>query len=174
MSTQLAPQVQTPSTSQSPLKVEAEKILQRIRELSDSIARRAYELFEGRGRSEGHDLEDWLRAETELLRPTQLEIVEENDRLILSAEVPGFSAEEINVAVEPNRVLLHGRREVITEENSGSTDLRECSSEEFCRSLGLSDEVDPANATATLKDGVLKLILPKSPSILPSSSRMIW
>lgn len=161
MSTQLAPQVQTPSTSQSPLKVEAEKILQRIRELSDSIARRAYGLFEGRGCSEGHDLEDWIQAESEFLRPIQLELAEEHDRLILSAEVPGFSAEEINVAVEPNRVLLHGRREVITDEKSGSTGLSECSSEEFCSSLGLSHEVDPADATATLKDGVLKLILPK-------------
>lgn len=31
------------------------------------IARRAYELFEERGREHGHDQEDWLRAEQEIL-----------------------------------------------------------------------------------------------------------
>jgi len=32
----------------------------------DIIARRAYELFEERGREDGHDLDDWLQAEHEL------------------------------------------------------------------------------------------------------------
>ena len=33
----------------------------------DAIARRAYELFEKRGREMGHDLDDWLRAEHEMM-----------------------------------------------------------------------------------------------------------
>lgn len=37
-------------------------------ELLEQIRSRAYELFEQRGRNEGHDLEDWLQAETEVLR----------------------------------------------------------------------------------------------------------
>ena len=32
----------------------------------DAIARRAYGLYEERGREHGHDLDDWLRAEREL------------------------------------------------------------------------------------------------------------
>ena len=32
----------------------------------EHIAQRAYELFEQRGRQDGHDLEDWLKAEREL------------------------------------------------------------------------------------------------------------
>jgi hypothetical protein len=34
--------------------------------ISAQIARRAYELYETRGREDGHDLEDWLRAEEEI------------------------------------------------------------------------------------------------------------
>ena len=37
------------------------------RPTDEEIARRAYELFEQRGRGHGHDLDDWLRAEHELL-----------------------------------------------------------------------------------------------------------
>jgi hypothetical protein len=35
-------------------------------ELETQIRERAYELYEARGREDGHDLEDWLRAEEEI------------------------------------------------------------------------------------------------------------
>lgn len=34
--------------------------------VGDEIRRRAYELYERRGREDGHDLEDWFRAEEEV------------------------------------------------------------------------------------------------------------
>jgi hypothetical protein len=34
--------------------------------IEEEIRNRAYELFEARGREEGHELEDWLRAEEEI------------------------------------------------------------------------------------------------------------
>ena len=37
-------------------------------ELQEKICRRAYELFEQRGRKHGHDLDDWLKAEAEIIR----------------------------------------------------------------------------------------------------------
>jgi hypothetical protein len=36
-------------------------------ELEIQIRERAYELYEARGREDGHDLEDWLRAEEEIM-----------------------------------------------------------------------------------------------------------
>jgi Protein of unknown function (DUF2934) len=36
-------------------------------ELDEKIRRRAYELYEQRGRTDGSDLEDWVQAETEVL-----------------------------------------------------------------------------------------------------------
>ena len=35
--------------------------------LAEEIRRRAYELYEERGREEGHETEDWLRAEAEIM-----------------------------------------------------------------------------------------------------------
>ncbi len=34
--------------------------------LEEAIRRRAYELYEQRGRKDGHDMDDWLRAEAEV------------------------------------------------------------------------------------------------------------
>ena len=38
--------------------------------VEEQIRTRAYELFEARGREEGHDLEDWLEAEAEITGTT--------------------------------------------------------------------------------------------------------
>jgi hypothetical protein len=37
-------------------------------ELEEQIRRRAYELYERRGREDSHDIEDWLQADAELAR----------------------------------------------------------------------------------------------------------
>jgi len=41
-----------------------------IGELQDKIRRRAYELYEQRGRNDGYELDDWLQAESEITRTT--------------------------------------------------------------------------------------------------------
>jgi hypothetical protein len=70
-------------------------------EFSQSVARRAYEYFEARGREFGHDLEDWFRAESELMRRVPVELKEANGRITVRAEVPGFAANEVKISVEP-------------------------------------------------------------------------
>ena len=53
---------------------------QRMQQVYDTLARRAYELFESRGRQDGQDLEDWFRAESELLNQMPVEISEADDQ----------------------------------------------------------------------------------------------
>jgi HSP20 family molecular chaperone IbpA len=77
-------------------------LFDRIQEMSNSIARRAFEIFEDRGSALGSDLEDWLRAESEFLHPIHLDITESDDAITVHAEVPGFSAKEFEVGVEPH------------------------------------------------------------------------
>ena len=43
-----------------------EPTIESISELNELIRCRAYELYEQRGREEGHDLDDWLQAESEV------------------------------------------------------------------------------------------------------------
>lgn len=40
-----------------------------VRELHDTIARRAFVAFEGRGCKHGYDFDDWMKAESECSRP---------------------------------------------------------------------------------------------------------
>lgn len=58
--------LQPANETKAPVFVEIEKFLAQMKDFTESIAQRAHEFFEARGREFGHDLEDWFRAETEL------------------------------------------------------------------------------------------------------------
>ncbi len=147
------------STTNSPIFVEAEKLFAQVKEFSQSVAARAYEYFETRGREIGHELEDWFKAESDLLRHVPVEIVENEKQVIVRAEVPGFRAFEINVSFEPRFLTLSGKSHKLSSENTVYSERR---SHQFCRRVFLPTDVDPATATAELKEGVLELTVAKA------------
>jgi HSP20 family protein len=137
-------------------------LFERVRELSNSIAHRAFELFNGRGRTDGRDLEDWFRAESELLHPVHLDLAESGDAFTVRAEVPGFSAKELEVGVEPHRLTISGKLESSEEHSSKKTIYKEQCSNQIYRAIDLPAEVDTSKVTAVLKNGVLELSMPKA------------
>lgn len=159
----------SPVAPARPVFVEAEKLFEQMMEFSQSIAHRAYEFFDTRGREIGHDLEDWFQAESELLRRVPVEITETNDHLKVRAEVPGFSAEQIKVSVEPRSLMISGKTETQTESSTEQVIFTERRGNGFCRTLKLPADVDPAQTTASVKDGVLELTFAKSARSEPTS-----
>jgi HSP20 family protein len=162
MSTQLAPGESPGADAVTPKIVEVESFADRIKGVYESIAERAYELFHGRGGAEGYHLDDWLRAESELLRPTAVEVLESEGEVIVHADVPGFRAKDIEVSVEPTRLTIAGKREESSEQKAGERVYSERTSSEVFRSVSLPTEVEPGNASATLSDGVLTLTMKKA------------
>jgi HSP20 family protein len=133
-----------------------------MREVRESISRRAYDLFESRNYQHGHDAEDWLFAESELLSLVPVEIKWSNDPVTVSAEVTGFTAPEIEISAEPQRLFISGKRTISAEQTMEETACTEQRSKEIFRAIELPVEVDPSQATASLKDGVLTIALPKT------------
>jgi HSP20 family protein len=162
MSSRQAMQATQQPNPPGPLFVEAEKLFEQMKELTRSIASRAYEFFEARGREFGHDLEDWVRAESEVMRRVPVEIKESENRITVRAEVPGFAANEIKVSVESDRLAISGSTEKASEEKTEQTLHSEFSSSRFCRELRLPAEIDPSKTAAVLKDGILELSLAKA------------
>jgi HSP20 family protein len=162
MASQRAIQPRQKRAPEGPVFVEAEKLFEQMNEFSNSIARRAYELFEARGRQLGNDQEDWFRAESELIRSVPIEVKEYKDQIKVRAQVPGFAANEIKIGVEPKFLVISGKSEKLMEENKQQTVLSEFGSIQFCRELRFSTDIDPAKATGTLKKGVLELVLGKA------------
>ncbi len=142
--------------------VTMDDLFDRMQGIYDSIARRAFEMFESRGHADGYDLDDWLSAESELLHLVHLDLAESDDALTIHAEVPGFSLNELEVSVEPRRLTISGKRQGKEERKAGKTLYAERCSDQILRVLNLPADVDPAKTTATLKDGVLELVMPKA------------
>lgn len=142
--------------------VPASEMINRVQEFYDLTARRAFEIFEGNGRMFGRDLEDWFRAESELLHPAHVDIAESEKELAVRAEVPGFAANELEVSIEGRRLTISGKRETKEERKEKKTVYKEHCSNQMLRVIELPVSVDAAKAAATLKDGVLELKMPKA------------
>ena len=145
-------------------------IFDRINEVRDSIAKRAFEIFEGKGRWLGRELDDWLRAESELLHPMHLELAESDSDLTVKAEVPGFNAKELEINIEPRRLTVTGKRETKDETKRGKTVYSELCGNEILRVIDLPAEVDISNVSAVLKDGMLNIKMAKAAA--PKSVRV--
>ncbi len=163
MSPQAATAMQ-PVQTQVPVKQSAaDDFVERIQQTYDSIARRAFEIFDNNGRGSGRELEDWFRAESELLHPVRLEIEEYDDNLIVRAEVPGFTAKEIEIQLEPRKLTIAGTHEVHEGSKKGKTIYSERYAQEILRVVPLPVEIDSSKVSETLKDGVLTIELRKAP-----------
>ncbi len=167
MQAQTALEKKPATTATNPFFVEAEKLLEEMKEVSQSVAKRAYELFDTRGRELGHELEDWFRAEFEVLRWVPVELKEADGKFVVRAEVPGFNAADIKISVEPTLLTISGKKEETKEEKEANRYFSEFRANQFCRTLNLPKAVDTTQAQAALKDGVLELTLPKAPASEP-------
>ena len=142
--------------------VKFDNLAERVNAMFESVAQRAYQIFEGNGRTRGHEIDDWFKAEMELLHPAHVAITEAGDELEVKAEVPGFNEKEIEVSVEPRRLTIAGKRESSKEEKKGKTVYEESCSDQILRTVDLPMAVDADKVTATLKNGILQLTMPKA------------
>jgi HSP20 family protein len=144
--------------------VTMDRFVDRIDDVYAAIARRAYEIFDHDGRGLGRDLEHWLRAESELFHPLHVVMRESENALTVRVEVPGFTAKDLEVSIEPCRLAISGKRETKQERAKSTAVYCEQCSDQIFRVLDLPADVDPSKTKATLKDGILDLEIPKAAS----------
>ncbi len=147
-----------------PILVEAEKMFERLGNFTKETAQKAFEYFQRRGGAIGNEIEDWIRAESEILLPVSVKVTETPEMINVLAAVPGFKPEDIEVSVKDNILIISGETELSEKREDENTVFSEFRSNKFCRKLSLPGEVEENKVTANLKDGVLKLALPKSPA----------
>ncbi|HMD58133.1 MAG TPA: Hsp20/alpha crystallin family protein [Solirubrobacteraceae bacterium] len=90
-----------------------------------------------------------------------MDLVEESDHYVLTADLPGLSEDEVKVEVEGNVLTVSGeRRSEVSERKEGYYRVERASGA-FSRSLTLPEGVDPDSIEASFERGVLKLRIPK-------------
>jgi HSP20 family protein len=88
------------------------------------------------------------------------------DKLLVRAEIPGASEKDVSVSVEQDVLTLTGERRVKAPEGY-AIHRQERGDYKFVRSLTLPCKVDAERATATVRNGLLTVSIPKAPEAQP-------
>ena len=94
-----------------------------------------------------------------------LNLWEEENNLVAEAEVPGMKLEDLDISVAGNELTIKGERKDETQDAVFHRRERRFSS--FTRVLTLPTDVDADKVEATLRNGVLRIAMPKSETVLP-------
>ena len=91
----------------------------------------------------------------------KVDLAQRDDNYVISAELPGVQAEDLNVSVENDTLTISAEKRDEYEGKEGGVYSRERSFGRVSRSFQLGNQVDAEKIDAEYKNGVLTLTLPK-------------
>jgi len=106
--------------------------------------------------SNGSSVADWAPA---------VDIIEEKDRYVLRADVPGVKPEDIDVNMENGVLTVSGERHNETTEETQGMRRVERVSGKFYRRFNLPDTADAEEISARSANGILEVVIPKQPEV---------
>ena len=139
----------------------------------EDIWRDFYRGFRPWGITPWHMPRRLLRPEKEWEYTPLADLVDEGDKFIVRADIPGFSKENVNIEITDDSIELSG--EVEKEEKTEKEKYRhyERSYSSFRRTLRFPTKVKPQEASASLKNGVLEIDVPKEKPTLKESKHKV-
>ncbi|MDZ7737296.1 MAG: Hsp20/alpha crystallin family protein [Gammaproteobacteria bacterium] len=123
--------------------------------LSDEVSRNLLSRF---SQLAGDPEESGLAAEW----APAVDISEEEDKYVVSADIPGVDPKDIEVTVDNNVLTISGKRESEKREEQEGYCRVERSSGRFFRRFVLPETVDDSRVSAKSGKGVLNITIPKS------------
>lgn len=90
-----------------------------------------------------------------------VDIIEHTNDIVLIADMPGVDEKSVDLTLEKNLLTIHGHVENETPDKFKLL-ISEYGLGDYERTFKLSDEIDRDKIHASVKDGVLKLVLPKA------------
>ena len=108
----------------------------------------------------GHGIRE-LNGHTRASWTVPLDVVQEDDKVIVRATVPGVDPKDIDVTIEDGVLTLKGQAEEEREVHEGAYLMRERGSGAFRRAVRLPDTVDTEKGESRYEHGVLTITFPK-------------
>lgn len=90
----------------------------------------------------------------------RIEAYEQDGKLVVEAELPGLRKEDVQAQIEDDAIVISGERQSRNEQNEGGRYVSERSYGSFYRVVPLPDNADSGQATASFRDGVLRIEMP--------------
>lgn len=96
-----------------------------------------------------------------------LDVYETKENFVITMELPGLSADDVDISVEDSTLMVRGERKFYAEQNEDSFHRIERRFGEFTRSLTLPSTADAENIKASFDQGVLTIEVPKKEEAKP-------
>ena len=100
--------------------------------------------------------------ETVTLAPP-IDIYETETAFVLFADMPGVAPEGLELVVERNTLRIRGR----AQDTTGEPEYQEFELGEYRSAFAITDDLETDRITAALRDGVLRVEIPKSERLRP-------
>lgn len=107
------------------------------------------------------DNEQWIN-EDDFEGQLSVDVYDEGDKIIIKSTIAGVKPEDIDISINNEMVTIKGKREQHEEISEENYYYQECYWGGFSRSIILPVEVRADKVDASLKNGVLKVVLPKA------------
>ncbi len=108
-------------------------------------------------KKESINKKEWFAREGQLV----VDVYQTEENLVIQSAIAGVKAEDLDISIENDMVIIKGKREKPEQEGERSYFCQECYWGPFSRKIILSEEVDPGRVEATMKNGILTLKFPK-------------
>jgi|SRR5579875_396149 HSP20 family protein len=94
-------------------------------------------------------------------RASVVDLLDEGDHYVVTAELPGFSKDQVDVQVNKYGLIIRAQRSAENEQKDKNYLYRERAYSAFERTIDFPEEVLPQKVEGTMKDGILRLQIPK-------------
>jgi len=101
-----------------------------------------------------------------------VDIYDSKDNIFVKADIPGMAKEDINVSIHGDTLVIKGEKKQEKEIKEKDFVRAERYYGSFHRAVSLPTEVDANKVSATYKNGVLELILPKKEEAKPKEIKI--
>ena len=143
-------------------KTTLQPLLERIEAgITDSIRKRACDIFQHRNGGNGSDLDDWLEAERDVVLSPASELVDDENEFRARIALPGFDAKDIQVSAMPDALVIRADATHAHEGKSGNVRFCEFSEKNLFRRLPLPAPIDVDKVIASVDKGILEVTAPK-------------
>ena len=109
-------------------------------------------------------------SENEAVTPSwipSVDVFEAENEIVLRAELPGLSEEDVEITLENGRLTVKGEKKLEKEDVEGEYRRLESRHGSFFRSFAVPNTIDRERIEATFEKGVLQVSLPKAEAAKP-------